>query len=88
MVVPTPLRSFTATPASSLSRLLEYGVHVHQDAGSIFHAGGSERFRFIGVLGGLIAWGFIGIFLGATLLAIGYTLLQSWLDQAASAAAE
>jgi predicted PurR-regulated permease PerM len=37
---------------------------------------------FIGVLGGLIAWGFIGIFLGATLLAIGYTVLRSWLDQA------
>jgi predicted PurR-regulated permease PerM len=37
---------------------------------------------FIGVLGGLIAWGFLGIFLGATLLAIGYTVLRSWLDQA------
>jgi predicted PurR-regulated permease PerM len=41
---------------------------------------------FIGVLGGLIAWGFLGIFLGATLLAIGYTVLRSWLDQAAAAA--
>jgi predicted PurR-regulated permease PerM len=40
---------------------------------------------FIGVLGGLIAWGFLGIFLGATLLAIGYTVLRSWLDQAPSA---
>jgi predicted PurR-regulated permease PerM len=43
---------------------------------------------FIGVLGGLIAWGFLGIFLGATLLAIGYTVLQSWLNQSASAAAD
>jgi predicted PurR-regulated permease PerM len=43
---------------------------------------------FIGVLGGLIAWGFLGIFLGATLLAIGYTVLRSWLDQADSAAAD
>jgi predicted PurR-regulated permease PerM len=43
---------------------------------------------FIGVLGGLIAWGFLGIFLGATLLAIGYTVLQSWLNQAASTAAD
>src|SRR5262245_53072734 len=43
---------------------------------------------FIGVLGGLIAWGFLGIFLGATLLAIGYTVLRSWLNQAASAAAD
>jgi len=41
---------------------------------------------FIGVLGGLIAWGFLGIFLGATLLAIGYTVLRSWLDQAPSVA--
>jgi predicted PurR-regulated permease PerM len=43
---------------------------------------------FIGVLGGLIAWGFLGIFLGATLLAIGYTVLHSWLDQDVSAAAD
>jgi len=43
---------------------------------------------FIGVLGGLLAWGFLGIFLGATLLAIGYTVLRSWLNQAASAAAD
>jgi predicted PurR-regulated permease PerM len=43
---------------------------------------------FIGVLGGLIAWGFLGIFLGATLLAIGYTVLHSWLSQPAPAAAD
>ena len=43
---------------------------------------------FLGVLGGLIAWGFLGIFLGATLLAIGYTVLRSWLDRVASTAAE
>ena len=36
---------------------------------------------FIGVLGGLAAWGFIGVFLGSTLLAIAYTLLRSWLDE-------
>jgi len=34
---------------------------------------------FAGVLGGLLAWGLIGIFLGATLLAVGYTLLYTWL---------
>jgi len=34
---------------------------------------------FAGVLGGLLAWGLIGIFLGATLLAVGYTLLSTWL---------
>lgn len=33
---------------------------------------------FLGVLGGVIAFGFIGIFLGPILLAVGYTLLQEW----------
>lgn len=36
---------------------------------------------FAGVLGGLLAWGFIGIFLGATLLAVSFTLLRDWLVQ-------
>ena len=36
---------------------------------------------FAGVLGGMIAWGFVGIFLGATILAIGYTLLLNWLGK-------
>jgi len=36
---------------------------------------------FAGVLGGLLAWGLIGIFLGATLLAVGYTLLNQWLNE-------
>ena len=36
---------------------------------------------FIGVLGGVMAWGFIGVFLGSTLIAIGYTLLRSWLEE-------
>lgn len=43
---------------------------------------------FVGVLGGLMAWGFIGVFLGATLIAIGYTLLRSWLDEAPSTTRE
>ena len=34
----------------------------------------------IGVLGGLLTWGFIGIFLGATLLGVSYTLFRNWLD--------
>ncbi len=33
---------------------------------------------FLGVLGGMIAFGFIGIFLGPTLLAVGYSLIQEW----------
>ncbi|MGH6913194.1 MAG: AI-2E family transporter [Geminicoccales bacterium] len=33
---------------------------------------------FLGVLGGVFAFGFLGVFLGPTLLALGYTLLQEW----------
>jgi len=32
-----------------------------------------------GVIGGLIAFGLIGIFLGPTILAVGYTLLRAWI---------
>jgi predicted PurR-regulated permease PerM len=33
---------------------------------------------FFGVLGGAIAFGFIGVFLGPTLLAVGYRLVTEW----------
>ena len=32
----------------------------------------------LGVIGGLIAFGFLGLFLGPTLLALGFTLLKEW----------
>ena len=32
----------------------------------------------LGVLGGAIAFGFIGVFLGPVLLAVGYALLMEW----------
>jgi predicted PurR-regulated permease PerM len=32
-----------------------------------------------GVLGGALTFGFIGIFLGPTLLAVGFTLMQHWI---------
>ncbi len=34
-----------------------------------------------GVLGGAIAFGFIGVFLGPTLLAVGYRIVQEWFAQ-------
>jgi hypothetical protein len=34
---------------------------------------------FVGVIGGLVAWGFTGMFIGATTLAILSTVLQTWL---------
>jgi hypothetical protein len=35
---------------------------------------------FLGVLGGVVAFGLIGVFLGPTLLAVGYRLLSEWSD--------
>jgi predicted PurR-regulated permease PerM len=34
-----------------------------------------------GVIGGLIAFGLVGIFLGPVVLAVGYTLLESWMAE-------
>ncbi len=34
---------------------------------------------FVGVVGGLLAFGFIGVFVGATVLAVSYTMLLRWL---------
>ncbi len=39
----------------------------------------------VGVIGGLLAWGFVGIFLGTTLLAVAYTVFLEWLEQPTSA---
>lgn len=36
---------------------------------------------FLGVIGGLIAWGVIGLFIGPTLLAVGLTMLRHWLQR-------
>jgi len=33
---------------------------------------------FLGVLGGALAFGFIGVFIGPTLLAVGYRLVAEW----------
>jgi len=34
---------------------------------------------FMGVLGGLLAFGFIGVFLGPVILAVAYALLSEWM---------
>ncbi len=39
---------------------------------------------FSGVIGGLLAFGLVGIFVGPVVLAVGYTLLQSWMDDGAA----
>jgi predicted PurR-regulated permease PerM len=35
---------------------------------------------FLGVVGGMTTWGFTGMFKGAIVLAVAYTLFQSWSD--------
>ena len=37
---------------------------------------------FSGVIGGLFAFGLVGIFVGPVVLAVAYTLLESWMDDA------
>ena len=36
---------------------------------------------FAGVIGGLIAFGLVGIFIGPVVLAVGYTLLAAWMQE-------
>jgi len=36
---------------------------------------------FAGVIGGLFAFGLVGIFVGPVLLAVSYTLLEAWMDE-------
>jgi predicted PurR-regulated permease PerM len=41
---------------------------------------------FAGVIGGMLGFGLIGIFVGPVLLAVTYTLLNSWIDDALGSA--
>lgn len=41
-----------------------------------------------GVVGGLIAFGVLGIFIGPTVLAVAYTLLNAWMDEARAPASQ
>ena len=36
---------------------------------------------FLGALGGFAAWGFIGLFLGAIVLSVGYKLFRTWVER-------
>lgn len=49
----------------------------------IARSGGKMPFLvlFLGVVGGLAAWGFIGMFKGAIILSVTYTLFDSWLEK-------
>lgn len=39
----------------------------------------------LGVIGGVIAYGLVGLFIGAVLLAVGYVLMREWLGQSVAA---
>ena len=41
----------------------------------------------MGVLGGLLAWGMVGLFIGPTLLAVAYSLVRTWIGAAQEAVA-
>ena len=38
---------------------------------------------FFGAIGGMLAFGIIGLFVGAVVLAVGYELLNSWINEPA-----
>ncbi|MDP9130357.1 MAG: AI-2E family transporter, partial [Candidatus Binatota bacterium] len=40
---------------------------------------------FVGVIGGFFAFGLLGIFVGPVVLAVAYTFLKTWIEQAPSA---
>ncbi len=41
---------------------------------------------FAGVIGGLIAFGIVGLFIGPVVLAVTYTLLKAWVSAGAAEA--
>ena len=43
---------------------------------------------FLGAIGGFVALGLIGLFVGAIVLSVGYKLFLAWLDQTPTAAQE
>ncbi len=71
--------------------LAVYGVVAVSGADSVirpwFIARGAQLpflLTVLGVLGGAIAFGLLGIFLGPVLLGIGYTLVNEWSDAEAA----
>ena len=42
---------------------------------------------FLGAIGGFIAIGFLGLFIGAVVLSVGYKLFEAWLQESAGSAA-
>jgi predicted PurR-regulated permease PerM len=43
---------------------------------------------FAGVVGGLIAFGLVGLFIGPVVLAVSFNLLSAWIDRGLAPASE
>jgi predicted PurR-regulated permease PerM len=39
---------------------------------------------FLGAIGGMLAYGIIGLFIGAVVLSLGYKLYEAWLEETPS----
>jgi predicted PurR-regulated permease PerM len=70
--------------------IVVYGVETLTRPYFVGHSGGElpGLLIFIGVLGGLIAWGVIGVFLGPVILAVAYQLVREWVRPSGAAAFE
>ena len=66
-----PMPTIIAPSSSEMADRRMAGIVAHGFSGG----------RYPGVReGGMLAWGFIGIFLGATLLAVAYELTREWIS--------
>jgi predicted PurR-regulated permease PerM len=55
-----------------------HGTGLWMASGFSMALGGTLLLVFAGVIGGLVAFGLIGIFVGPLVLAVGYRLLEAW----------
>ena len=59
--------------------LAQIGGTQHVTVIDLIRAGTPVTLAVLGVLGGVIAFGFIGLFIGPPVLAVGLTLVQFWI---------
>ena len=83
---------FTGSPGWAVFMLV-YGIAVISSVDNFVkpilmsRAGGlSMLLVVLGVFGGAVAFGFIGLFVGPALLAIGWSILRAWVEEPASIA--
>jgi len=59
------------------SALSVSSVYIH----GRYRRRGSHRVVFLGAIGGFVAMGIIGLFVGAIVLSVGYKLFLAWLER-------